>query len=284
MNHKAYLICIAVCGVAAIFTWSFVRALEQRSLIVNFFDIGQGDAALIEASGNFQILIDGGPDNSVLNSLGAAMPRYDKTIELVVISHPDKDHVAGLVEVLRRYSVSRVLATFAAHDLSEYEEIKRLIAEKEIPVTIARSPMRVSWASGHMDVLYPFEISQREAAEISSNARSIVNRLVFGKTSVLFTGDIEAAQETELVFRGVALDADILKVAHHGSKSSSTGRFLDAVDPAYAIISAGRENRYQHPHTEVVSRLEERGIAIMRTDTTGDIVFESDGQEWFVEK
>lgn len=281
-KYSIYFILIVTLASTAFFVWSFVFAEHNGSLTVNFFDIGQGDASLVEVPGGFQILIDGGPDSSVLSKLGEAMPKTDKAIELVVISHPDKDHISGLVEVFRRYTVSHVLATMVMHNLADYEELKKIISEKNIPVTIARAPLRISWGEGYMDVLYPFELPGEEVKDVNTNETSIVGKLVFGNTTILFTGDLEAGQETELIYRGIDISADILKVAHHGSRSSSTQRFLEAVNPAFGVVSVGRDNRYGHPHQEVLNRLEQNNVIVLRTDTSGDIVLESNGVVWSI--
>ena len=282
IKFKIYILTVAVLIFSVFGIWSSVWSKQNQELTVNFFDIGQGDATLIEVAGNFQILIDGGPNNLVLSKLGAAMPKNDKTIELVILSHPDKDHISGLVEVFRRYKIKNVLATLVPHNLADYEEIKNIIKDKSIPIILARAPQRLSWGSGFLEVLYPFEIATTSIGERRTNQTSIVNRLVFGQNSVLFTGDLEKAQELELVLKQIDIRADILKVAHHGSKTSSTLKFLDAVGSEIGIISAGRNNRYKHPHQEVLERLNEKDLHILRTDISGDIVLKSDGYQWLI--
>jgi len=277
---RVHVFIIVILFLANIWVWPNIVNSSDEKLVVNFFDVGQGDAALIEAPNNFQVLIDGGPDNSILTKLGLAMPKSDKIIELIVISHPDKDHISGLVEVLRRYKVENVLATLVEHDLADYEEFKKLIKEKSIPVVLAKTPMRLYFGESYIDILHPFEVPTGMADDINTNATSIVAKLVYGSDSVLFTGDLEDSQERGLLLKSLDVDSDILKAAHHGSKSSSGEEFLKAVSPEYAVISAGRNNRYGHPHQEVVERLKAFGASVLATSQLGDIVFESEGFGW----
>ena len=284
-KSKIYLAIIATLIFFNWWAWLAFGGAQSRELKVTFFNVGQGDATLVSAPHNFQILVDGGPNNEVLSKVGSVMPRGDKTIELVVISHPDRDHISGLVEILRRYKVEHVLLTLVSHNLAEYQEVQKLIKDKMIPMVIARAPQRLSWGDGYLDVLYPFKIATSSVAENKTNQTSIVSRLVFGESSVLFSGDLEAPQELELEFKGIALSSDILKVAHHGSKNSSSERFLETVRPQLAIISVASKNLYKHPHQEVLDRLSEKNIKILRTDIEGDITLKSDGLDWqLVEK
>jgi len=277
-KYNLYVICTALLFVGAIWVWRPLIARTQ-GLSVHFFDVGQGDAILIQERDNVQVLIDGGPSSAVLSKLGSAMPSGDNNIELVIMTHPDKDHVAGLVDVLKRYNVQTVLATMVPHALGEYQEILAIIQEKKIPVIIAHAPQRILLEDGsYLDVLYPFDVGIIEK-EDKTNSTSVVTRLQYGSSSFLFTGDLETGQETELVYKNVNLNSEVLKVGHHGSKSSTGEAFLDAVKPNIAVISVGKNNTYGHPNQEVLSRLQDKGVRVFRTDMQGDIVLESDGRQ-----
>lgn len=283
-KNKIYFFVIIFLSLSTIFVWRLVFAQHEGADVI-FFDIGQGDSALISESNNVQILIDGGPSGAVMSKLGSAMPWGDNTIEIVIVTHPDKDHIAGLVDVFERYNIGTVIATMVPHSLAEYQEIKRLINQKNIPVVHIKAPQRIFLEQGsYLDIIYPFDVSNITEKD-STNAKSIVGRFIYGSTSVLFTGDLEIPQETELLFKQLNVSADILKVGHHGSKTSSGDDFLDAVNPIIAVISSGKNNRYGHPHEEAIQRILQKNIKIMRTDEQRDILLHTNGSTWnIVEK
>ncbi len=272
---KLKLTAAAILLISAIYFWRPILS-QSKNLQVDFFDVGQGDAILIEEPGNIQILVDGGPSNAILSKLGSEMPWGDKTIELVVITHPDKDHVSGLVDVLSRYKVKSILGTWDENQIAEYQEIKNMINEKGINKLEAQAPQRIRLAgNSYLDILYPLEIKHEKTGV--TNANSIVVKLVYGQNSFLLTGDLESGGETELIYKSVDLKADVLKVGHHGSKGSSDGKFLSAVNPKIAIISVGKNN-YGHPANEVLDSLQRIRAQVLRTDMSSDIILESDGQ------
>jgi competence protein ComEC len=258
---------------AAIFAWADVLASDSDFRVV-FFDVGQGDAIMIQ-KGNVEILIDGGPDSGILSKLGENLSFFDRKIELVVMSHSDADHISGFIDVLRKYEVDAVLATFAEDSSADYQAILELISEKNIKTIQAQVGLRVFLDDENfLDVLYPFDDLRNHGEVKDNNAISVVLRLTVRDESFLFTGDLPKAQEYEIISQGINVEARVLKVGHHGSKTSTSEQFLEAVGPDVAVISAGRKNRYGHPHQEVIERLVERGIDISRTDLSGDIIFE----------
>lgn len=264
-------------GAAAVWHAVFYYTSRQ-SLRVTFFDVGQGDAILIEAPGGNQILVDGGPDERILSRLGETLPFWDRSLDLLIVTHPHADHLAGLIDVLRRYDVGMVMTSGTGHATPEYEEWERLVQERGVPVAIARKGQKINAGNGVvLDILSPAE-GALAAADHPHDA-NIVARLIHGETSVLLTGDAERMLEYRLLFESPdLLDADILKVGHHGSKTSSTEEFLNAVSPDLAVMSLGKKNRYGHPHPDVVERFQTRNIPVRRTDADGDIVIESDGR------
>lgn len=247
---------------------------------VTFFDIGQGDAALIQTPQNQFILIDGGPDRSILDKLGKYLPWTERKIDLVVLSHPHADHVAGLNHVLERYQVGQVLMTGVLHTTPEYIKFLSLLKEKNILVTIADKKKTFTFGGGvTLLVLRPDE-SIAESRVTDLNETSIVNKVVYGNTSILFTGDISTDNELTLIEKKVDLTANILKVAHQGSKTSSSEAFIKAASPQVAVISVGK-NSYGHPNKEIVDRLKSLINVVLRTDQEGDITFISDGQAFW---
>jgi len=262
-----------------ILIWIVVYNLSQPShLKVFFFDVGQGDSIFIETPKRCQVLIDGGPDLTVLEKLSKEMPFYDKTIDLVILSHPEKDHLFGLLEVLKRYKVKNILWTGVINDTAEYREWEKLIEkEKDLSnaqIKIARSGQRIILEKDPLiliDILYPFDnLEGKKFKEV--NDTSIVANLVFKDHSILFTGDISEKIEKKLIQESKLEKEDILKVAHHGSKTSTSEDFLEKIFPSIAVIQVG-ENKYGHPHPEVLARLKKFGIEILITKELGDIKF-----------
>lgn len=276
---KKYFLLFLAAVVAVI--WYMVFYLEKhQNLAVTFFDIGQGDAELIETPGGNQVLIDGGPDKKILSKLGRTLPFWDREIDLLILTHPHADHLDGILEVLKKYDIGMVIESGVDHSIPEYQEWKRILEDKKVKVVIAEAGQTIKLGSGtELRILSPFKNFSNQTVKNVHEA-TVVARLNHGQNSILFMGDAEKSLEYQLVFRGENLNSDILKAGHHGSKTSSSEEFLKAVSPEIAVISAGRKNRYGHPHQEVLERLKNLGIYVKRTDTEGDIIFESDGFDY----
>ena len=268
---------LAGLALIAVVVWSVVFRLERQTLMLAVLDVGQGDAIFIEAPNGNQILIDGGPDKNVLQELARVMPFYDRSIDVVLLTHPQMDHLAGLIDVLARFRVDYAVESGASHAIAEYAAWKRAIDKEGAERVIVRRGERI-WLSSdvYLDILSPETIDVKG----DPNETMVVVRLVYGKTSVLLTGDLTKKGEARMLQSGDEIASDFLKVAHHGSKDSSTAQFLRAVSPAIAAISVGAKNRYGHPTKETLSRLTSAGADVLRTDTDGTIIFESDGVEW----
>ncbi|MFA6228470.1 MAG: MBL fold metallo-hydrolase [Patescibacteria group bacterium] len=253
-----------------------IRSTSSLELI--FFDVGQGDASLIITPGGEDILVDGGPDNKVLYGLGQYLPPTDRTIETVILSHPHSDHVAGLVEVLKRYQVNKVIMTGVTHTAPDYLEFLRLVEEKDIPVEIIEQPQEETIDGLVLKFLAPEKNWQGEHADNLNNT-SIVFKLVYGSTTALYTGDFEN-EEGLLLQSMVQIKSDVLKVGHHGSTNANDKGFLSAAAPELAIVSVGADNQYGHPHYRTLYYLKRLGAKIFRTDLAGDIRLFSDGREF----
>lgn len=307
------LVCFNIVAWFAVFYF-----LTASPLKVVFFDVGQGDSAFIEIGGLYQVLIDGGPGRGVLEKLSGEMGFWDKSIDLIVLSHPEKDHFEGLISVLEQYKVDNIVWTGAERETAVFEawqkalaqeekqgaEIKIAMAGQEVIFPLAPIPQiqkAVEESSipevfppaspapqppgfleyAVIEILYPFENLEGTEPK-DSNKTSIVVKLDFGQTDFLFTGDIYDDQEKELIEQGIDLKSGVLKLAHHGSKTSSSFEFLQAVWPQVAVVSCGRDNSYGHPHGQVLERLEEYGIQALRTDEKGDITIESNGSSLII--
>ena len=268
-------------ALVAFVVWSAVFCFEQQTLTLAVLDVGQGDAIFIEAPNGNQILIDGGPDKKVLQELARVMPFYDRSIDVVLLTHPQMDHLAGLIDVLARFRVDYAVESGASHTIAEYAAWERAIDKEGAERVIARRGRRVWLARDiYFDVLSPEFIDMKG----DPNETMVVVRLVYGKTSVLLTGDLTKKGEARMLRSGDEIASDLLKVAHHGSKYSSTAEFLRAVSPTIAAISVGAKNRYGHPTKETLARLASAGTKVLRTDTDGTVIFESDGMRWIQRK
>jgi competence protein ComEC len=277
-------ILLGVALVAAILAWLAILQLPDGDLHVAFLDVGQGDASLITTPQGQQILVDGGPSPAALTSaLGQEMPFWDRSLDLVVMTHSDADHITGLAAVLQRFRVDAWLDNGQPDDDSIYVECNRLLEEKELHYQAVQRGSSLELGEGIvLEVLHPPSEPMLATASDSNN-NSIVLRLSWHEAQFLFTGDIEAEAEALLLEAGLPLAADVLKVSHHGSDGSSTPAFLSAVAPRFAVISAGADNRFGHPHPAVLERLERSGaVTILRTDESGTVEFITDGQRLWV--
>ncbi len=266
---------------ATIFVWYAVFAESGDGLVVAFLDVGQGDAIFIKAPNGNQILIDGGPNNAVLRELSKIMPFYDRSIDMIIETHPDSDHINGIVEILRRYNVGLIMEPGVESDNSAYQEIKKIIQENNIKDVFARRGMKINLGEGvYMDILFP----DRDVAGMETNTASIVAKLVYGNNCFLFTGDSPKAIEEYLVSVDKEnLKCDVLKIAHHGSRTSTSESFLGYVNSEYVVISVGKDNKYGHPNQEVLDLLNQFEIPILRTDEKGTIKIKSDGENLQIE-
>jgi len=267
--------------IALALVWIAAGSLPDGKLHVVFFDVGQGDAIFIQSPTGQQVLIDGGPDpTTLLAHVGEQMPFWDRSLDLVILTHPDADHLTGLVPVLERYRVGQVFDVGHPSDAPSYTRWQELLTEKGVPVLDSRAGTRVTLSGGvTLTVLHPGPVLMA-GTEADSNNNSIVTRLVWGQVSVLLPGDIEAEAERQLIRSGRTLASTVLKAPHHGSDTSSTLAFLEAVNPQLVIISVGQDNRLGHPAPEVLARL--AAYAVIRTDERGSVEVITDGQRLWV--
>ena len=260
--------------------WIAALSLPDGRLHVTFADVGQGEAVLVTTPGGRHILVDGGPHRlHAVQLLGKRLPFWDRSIELVVLTHPHSDHVTGLTEVLRRYRVEHVLEREIDYHSLEYQAWRQAVADEGALVTRAQAGQLVAAGDGvFLQVVSPPEALLQGTESDVDNA-SVVVRLVYGDVSFLLTGDIFSEAEADLLARAAPIDSDVLKVPHHGSRSSSSETFLRGVTPAAAVISVGRGNPYGHPHPEAIEALlgylaEDH---LFLTGDRGDIEFVTDG-------
>lgn len=251
------------------------RLPDDGKLYVRIFDVGQGDAILIRTPSGDDILVDGGPDERMVEKLSRALPSNDRDIELLVVTHPHTDHIAGLVEVLKRYDVRRVWTPGTENDTASFRAFEEAVDSENAEVLVAAAGQAIDFGGVRLLVLHPFD---NAPPEDDVNDQSIVFLLTHGTDRLLFTGDATEKVEFELVARASStLRAAFLKVAHHGSRYSTSRAFLEAVRPVIAAVSVGARNTYGHPSYRTLRRLTEAGVKVYRTDEHGDLTFTADG-------
>lgn len=256
--------------------WGVGIPQDKELLHVYILDVGQGDAIFIESPNGGRALIDGGPDRSVLAQLGKVLPLGTKRIDVAIETHPDRDHIGGLPEVISRYEIGAFLEPGVESENQIDDELQRRVGEKHIPNLLARRNMVIDFGDGtQLRILFP----NTDVSKWETNDASIVARLTYGDTSFLLTGD--ASRKTEFILLSLdkeILKSDVLKVGHHGSRTSTSRIFAEAVKPAYAVISAAKNNSYGHPHAEVTEILQNIDSKIVSTGEQGTIIFQSDGK------
>jgi competence protein ComEC len=273
----------AALGGAALFasgTFAIAPQEPREALLrVVFFDVGQGDAIFIETPEGVQVLIDGARGSEILRALGEEMGFFDRSIDMVLATHPDQDHIGGLPDVLERYEVDMIVMTEKRHTTKTAEAFWDAAHQETEHIVYARSGMQFDLGAGVvLEILFP----ESDPSALESNASSIVARLTYGHTSFLFTGDAPKYVEEEII-RTDALDGfndlrtDVLKVGHHGSRTSTSDAFVAWTAPTYGVISAGKDNRYGHPHEEVMRVLEEYHVLPLNTAELGTVTFISNG-------
>ena len=278
LRKNAKLYTLGLLFITNLFIWHAVVTEESRTkLTTAFLDVGQGDSIFIEAPNGNQILIDGGPGKSTLREIGKLMPYYDRSIDMLIVTNPDKDHFAGFIDVLRRYHVEGVLLPGTISNTAAYGEFEKIIKEKGVKKALARRGMNIDLGDGvSLSILFP----DRDVSNWKTNDGSVVTRLSYGEKSFLFMGDSTVKTEGIIIFKNSAgLKSDVLKLGHHGSRTSTSAALLGYANPSYAIISAGRNNSYGHPHKEVLALLEKFKIPHLITYEEGTIVFETDGEQ-----
>lgn len=270
-RHWRELALLTLILLVALVWWQVFNA-QPTLLKVVFLDIGQGDSIYIEAPNGNQVLIDGGPGRQVLRALGSVMPWYDRSLDVVIATHPDADHIGGLPSVLERYQVAAVMDNGQPSNTGTYRAWQAAVAAEVkdgAQYLRARRGERFNLGAGiSLDILYPYDTPTGK----DTNDGSIVARLTYGSQAFILTGDATIKVEQQLLIAKTLLSAQVLKAGHHGSKTSSSPAFIKAVSPIYAIISAGKNNRYGHPHQITLDNLKAAQAQILRTDEAGSIV------------
>lgn len=267
--ERRFGLACALLLVVVLALWFLVSRERRTDFRAVFLDVGQGDATLLFLGGGAQMLVDCGPDRSVLQGLGRQMPFFDRTIEYLVLTHPDGDHYRGCMDVLASFKIQNVWHSGATGGSDPAWLAWEAALQKEGAVqTVINRPRRDFFDAAIVDALYP----DRPLSGVTNNNGSVVLKVTAGEMTLLLTGDAEKETEEHLVRQyGGRLRSHVLHVGHHGSDTSSIPEFLDMVRPEIAVISAGANNRYGHPARRVLRRLERAGAEVRRTDEEGDI-------------
>ena len=289
MKEKKFL---SILSIVALLIWAAVFYFPDNNLHLVFCNVGQGDAILVSKGFN-QVLIDGGPDERVLECLSDNLPFWDRTIEMVVLTHPQADHLTGLISVLERYNVGHFVINNIVNDTERFWRFREALIEEGTEIYNPKVGDKIKIANMSFTVLWPQEklgnplVWKREASEKvlgasaysgNFNETSVVLQFSFGKFCALLTGDIGQATESQL---DRVQPCQVLKLAHHGSKYSTSTEFLKKIQPDLAVISVGK-NSFGHPSQEALERLASADAKILRTDQNSEIEIVSDGKRWRV--
>ena len=289
-RHKAIITFLLL---LASMVWISIFTFPDKKLHLVACDVGQGDA-ILAIYGSYQILFDGGPGKDVVSCLGKYIPFWDKEIEVVVLTHPEKDHYGGLVYVFREYKVDYFIANSLDSGSNEYSVLKNLVGGGATKVVNPTTGMNVRLGLIHLDIVWPSkDFLTANNVSYSSNVLgissekdgvnefSVVAKLSLGDFDAILTGDIDQGISNMLVEKNLINQADYVKIPHHGSKNGITQKLLEKLNPAFAVISVGK-NSYGHPYKEILDMLEVLGIRYERTDKYGDIEIVTDGKEWYL--
>lgn len=285
-NFRKYLlyILVAIIFIFAIFIWYYIyNEGKDKYLKVAFLDIGQGDSIYIEAPNGKQMLIDSGPNDAVLSELAKVMPWGDRSIDIVLATHPDADHIGGLASVIDQYHVPRIIENGAKANTKTWQYLEDTLTKDKVEKIIAHRGMHIildDQKNIYFDILFP---DRDVSGWKETNDGSIVGKLVYGSESFMLTGDATYYTEN-LIMQNEnpdILHSQVLKLGHHGSHTSSSVPWLKVVHPNLAIISAGIHNRYGHPHRETLDHLSELNIPYLTTYDNGTIIFKTDGLKIF---
>ncbi|WP_034827072.1 ComEC/Rec2 family competence protein [Clostridium carboxidivorans] len=247
---------------------------NQNVIKVNYIDVGQGDSELIQVNGK-NLLIDAGPNESIDKLMSYLSKQNIKKIDYVIATHPDEDHIGGMSSVIKKYDIGEFYAPKKLTNTRTFENMVTALKSKNLKINAGKAGMDLDLGKNvTCQMLAPNNDKYKD-----TNNYSIVLKITYGESKFLFTGDAEKISETEMLSKNFDLSADVLKVGHHGSTSSSSKEFLDKVNPKIAVISCGKNNKYGHPHSQTLTQLKNRKAQIYRTDVDGSIVLLSDGKK-----
>jgi competence protein ComEC len=270
------LLILTACGVSTTEIETAPETVEQSegNLNVHFLDVGQADCVLIQAPTGENMLIDAGNNADADTIVSYLNTQGVKKVDVLIGTHPHEDHIGSLDTVIDTFEIGKIYMPKVTHNTKTFQDVLIAIKNKGLKISTAFGGTSINFSPAMKVEMVAPNSSKYE----SLNNYSAVIKFTYGKTSFLFTGDAEEVSENEMLAQKYDLKADVLKVGHHGSSSSTTESFLKAVSPKYAVISVGKGNDYGHPHKEVLKRLLDGDICVLRTDELGTIIFTTDGE------
>jgi competence protein ComEC len=281
--RAGYFISGIITGLVLLF--SVIHSLPDGKLHIVFCDVGQGDAAYVRFPDGRDMLVDAGPNNSVLRCLGKFMPFWDRHINLVLLTHPQKDHMQGLLEVLKRYRVEYFVRSDIANTSEGFAELLDIVQEKKIRQKFVSAGELVTVGPAQLRFIWPTKqqlLTMKNGGDIDLNDGSLVFWLRFGQFDSLFTGDADTRVEHHYLRTALPDGAvEVLKVPHHGSKTGMSDSFLDWLTPDVSVVSVGK-NTYGHPTKDALEMLAENNTQVVRTDQRGNVEVVSDGLRWTI--
>jgi competence protein ComEC len=277
-NSKKYFLPILVSFLLVFNIFLFEADWQNchRGFTFAMLNVGQGDGLFIESPTGTHVLVDGGPPKSILGPLSQVMPPFAKNIDAMMITNPDSDHIGGFADVLKNYKVGALFEPGTVSPSKTYENLEAEIKKEKIPDILAKRGMRLDLGGGViLNILFP----DRDVSTWATNDGSMMARLTYGNIAIMLTGDAPMKTERILLAENspAQLKSNVLKVGHHGSRTSTSPSFVQAVLPTYALISDGKDNKYGHPHQETLDTLAQFGVKVFRTDQLGTIILKSDG-------
>lgn len=265
-----FFVCIGL--VLTIFSLTVTQKLK-----VSFLDVGQGDAILIQTPSGKSMLIDGGPNNNILEKIIKETSYFDRTIDVMEETHPDADHITGLIPVLEKFNVKEIILSYAKSDTKIFNDLNNHIKNEQSETHVAQSGDIIDFHDGVIvKVIYP--ASNYIVKKNDTNDASVSVEVIYGDESFLLTGDLPSTEEQKLISGGLTKNITVYKAGHHGSKYSSGELLLTYIKPEYSIISAGKDNKYGHPNIEAIERLQKYSKEILSTIDRGTISFITDGR------
>ena len=274
----SWLIMSSLCiwGLVGISAYQYTSEFSSEYRI-HFLKVALGDATLIQTPVGKNILIDTGSQEEIIQRLPKFLSTFSKNIDLLILSHNDEDHIGGSVAILKRFHVGEIFLLNTDKPTAIFQTFLQTAQAQKIPIIFPKSPQVYALdASTRMEYEFPLAVdackSNPSWCSFFTNDSQVFRLSIFGQ-NILFTGDIETPQENTILLTGQSLSAPVLKVAHHGSKTSSSALFLDAVHPQFAVAMASIPNKFGHPHKEVIERIQEKHITFLQTGKVGDVSF-----------
>lgn len=275
MAKKLSKIIIIILALVLVAIWAEIaKSPSDGNVHLYFFNVGQGDAELIQ-KGDYQILIDGGPDDAVLTQIGQVMPLHDRKIEKLILTHPHADHITGLNQILQRYEIGSIYLSGVLSSSNLYLEFLDKIKQKNVETSVPEINQTVdTFPDAKLSFLWPGKRYQQQSIDNLNNS-SLVTKFCYFEQCVLYLGDLETDGQEEMFANNTEANyqAQIIKIAHHGSRNGTDQNLLDRIKPQYAVIEVGADNQYGHPHAATLDLLQKAGIRIFRTDRDGMVEF-----------